>query len=274
VRRPTLAALVLAAACSAVPVARRSPYHPSDADLSVTRIAHGAAIVDFAGTRVLVDPWFHSGFVIRQRAPLGLTPDDLPVAAAVLLPHGPGDHFDETALRELAPRVPVAVAPRELHDRLAALGFGRTVDLGWWDHAELDGITVTAVPARHAVPENGYVVERGGVQVYVAGDTRWFDELVDVATRFPHLDLALLPVGGERLLGFRREMGPSAAARAAVLLDPRFVVPLGYGKRGGFPLRWFASRPTEQFIAECKARGFAESRIIVLQPGESWHYYR
>jgi len=41
---------------------------------------------------------------------------------------------------------------------------------------------MTAVPARH----------------YIPGDTRYFPELVDVATRFPHFDAALLTVGGER----------------------------------------------------------------------------
>src|SRR5439155_1301028 len=105
----------------------------------------------------------------------------------------------------------------------------------------------TAVPRRHAVPENGYVVESDRVQVYVAGDTRYFPELVDVATRFPHLDVALLPVGGERYFGFGREMGPADAARAAALLGPARVIPIGYGKRGGFPLLWFARHPSERF---------------------------
>jgi len=26
------------------------------------------------------------------------------------------------------------------------------VDLDWWDKASIDGVTVTVVPARHAVP--------------------------------------------------------------------------------------------------------------------------
>ena len=33
-----------------------------------------------------------------------------------------------------------------------------------------------------------------------------------MATAFPDLDVALLPVGGERLFGFRRTMGPRDAA--------------------------------------------------------------
>ena len=272
--RLALLAATLLVACTAVPLPRRSPYHASDADLTVTRVTHASVIVDLHGTRLLVDPWFHSGFVVRQTEPLGLTPDGLPAVAVVLLTHRHDGHFDATALRALAPGGAVAVARPELHERLAALGFQRIVDLGWWDHAEVEGVTVTAVPARHAVPENGYVVEAGGMRVYVGGDTRWYPELVDVATRFPHVDAALLPVGGERLLGFAREMGPAEAARAAAVLEPSHVIPIGYGKRGGFPFRWHARHPTERFVEECKERGIDAQRIIVLEPGESWHFYR
>jgi L-ascorbate metabolism protein UlaG (beta-lactamase superfamily) len=96
---------------------------------------------------------------------------------------------------------------------------------------------------------------------------------VDIATRFPRLDAALLPVGGERFLGFLREMGPVDAARAAAVLDARRLIPIGYGKSGGFPLRWFAARPVQRFIEECRKRGIEAARVVALEPGESWHYY-
>src|SRR5207247_2063943 len=70
-----LAAAVVAAACSTLPVPKRASYHAADADLSVTRIVHGAAILELGGTRLLVAPRFHPGFVVRQREPLGLTPE-------------------------------------------------------------------------------------------------------------------------------------------------------------------------------------------------------
>src|SRR5437016_12235550 len=116
-----LVAAALAAACAAVPLPRRSAYHPSDADLSVTRIVHDSIILEMRGTRVVVDPWFESGWVVRQQEPLGLTPDSLPSFAAVLVTHGHRDHFDPGALRRLAATVPEVVARPELHARLAAL---------------------------------------------------------------------------------------------------------------------------------------------------------
>jgi L-ascorbate metabolism protein UlaG (beta-lactamase superfamily) len=272
--RPLIALLLVLAACAPIPAPRRSPYHAADADLTVTRIVHGSVILEMAGTRVLVDPWFHSGLVTRHREPLGLTPAGLPTVAAVLLTHRHPDRFDPRALRELAVSVPQAIAPAELRGRLLEIGFKEVLPLGWWEHAQVGALTVTAVPALHAVPENGYVVEGNGVAVYVAGDTRPFPELADVATRFPHLDAALLPVGGERLLGLRREMGPDDAARAAVTLGAQRVIPIGYGERGAFPLSWHARRPVERFLEACTDQGLRRSQIVVLEPGESWHYYR
>jgi L-ascorbate metabolism protein UlaG (beta-lactamase superfamily) len=270
-----LLALALLAACTTLPVPVRSVFHPADAALSITRVAHGGVILEMRGTRVVVDPWFHSDLLHRQTEPLGLTPEGLPELQAVLLTHLHADHFDTRALRTLAVRVPEVLARPELGERLTALGFRRVTPLGWWDTAQVGAITVTAVPAHHAVPENGYVLEADGVRAYDAGDTRPFAALVDVATRFPALDVALLPVGGERLFGlFPREMGPREAAEAAALLAPKRVIPIGYGESGAPPLRWHANDPVERFRAECAKRGLSAGQLVVLSPGESWHYYR
>lgn len=271
-RRALVLVIALVVGCSAVPVPRRAVYHGSDADLGVTRVVHGAVILEMRNTRVLVDPWFHSGFVVRQREPLGLTPEALPALAAVLITHRHGDHFDDRALRDLAKTVPRAVARPEMHNDLVKLGFREVTDLGWWDRTDIEGIALTAVPARHDVPENGYVLERDGTSVYVAGDTRTFPELVDVATRFPSLDVALLPVGGERFMGLARTLGPTDAARVAGLLQPRRVIPMAYGKRGGL-LTWFAHDPTARFVNACAENGIARDRVVVLETGDSWHYY-
>jgi L-ascorbate metabolism protein UlaG (beta-lactamase superfamily) len=276
-RRP-IRALVLAAAllasCTAVPLPHEGTYHASDADLAVTRIVHGSLALEIAKTTLLVDPWFHSTFATRQTEPIGLTPDRLPPSAAVLITHRHAGHFDPEALAEIAKTTPRAIAPPPLADRLRALGFRDVTALDWWDDTTVGPIRVTAVPADHTVRENGYVLASDRVRVYVGGDTRWFGGLVDVATAFPDLDVAFLPIGGERIMGFPRTMGPGEAAKAAALLKPRRIVPIGYAAAGGFPLVWYAGDPVTRFRDAARDEGLAPERIVVLEPGESWHYYR
>jgi L-ascorbate metabolism protein UlaG (beta-lactamase superfamily) len=268
-----LAALLLTA-CPPLPIPRDVPYHPADADLTVTRIVHGSLILELGGTRILVDPWLYSGFFIHQREPLAFRPSTLPSARAVLLTHGHAEHFDDRALGLLAERVPQAVAPAALADRLRRLGFHQVVALDWWERTTIDGITVTAVPARHAEPENGYVLESDRVRVYAAGDTRPFAGMAEIATAFPRLDVALLPIGGQRLFGVLREMGPEQAAVAAATLGAARIVPIGYGRGGGLPLFWYPRDPVASFQAAAAAVGVEPEQVIVLDTGESWHYYR
>jgi L-ascorbate metabolism protein UlaG (beta-lactamase superfamily) len=269
-----LLGITLLAGCAGLPLPREGTYHGSDADLAVTRIAHASLIVEMAKTRLLVDPWFHSGFLTRQTEPLGLTPERLPPAAAVVITHRHAGHYEPAALREIARTTPRAIVPPPMADAVRSLGFGEVTPLDWWEHATVGPVRVTAVPSSHGVRENGYVVATGRVRAYLAGDTRWFDGLVDVATAFPDLDVACLPVGGERIVGLRRTMGPEDAARAAALLDARRVIPIGYGAAGGFPLVTYASDPVERFRHAAADAGLGAERIVVLEPGESWHAFR
>src|SRR5262249_38637109 len=65
-------ALALLTACPPLPQPRQATFHPSDAELTVTRIIHGSFVLEMHGTRLLLDPWFNSTWVMRQREALGL----------------------------------------------------------------------------------------------------------------------------------------------------------------------------------------------------------
>ena len=125
----------------------------SDADLE--RHAHRARLARSSscdGTRMLVDPWFHSGFATRQTEPLGLTPDE-PARRRGRAAHA-------RARRATRPRR--ARCDREddaARDRAAAhgrramreLGFTDVTPLDWWE--QHDG--------RSEVPRDG---RAGGAQ--------------------------------------------------------------------------------------------------------------
>jgi L-ascorbate metabolism protein UlaG (beta-lactamase superfamily) len=270
--RTALAAMLVAAcaACAPIPLARESAFHASDAALGVTRVVHGSIILELAGTRLLVDPWFHSGFFTRQGEPLGLTPATLPTLAALLLTGDEPDRFDPRALSELAATVPRVVAPPALREQLIGLGFKDVTGLAWWEPTTIDGLTVTAVPSGNGPRANGYVVVSRDARAYVAGATTTFPGLVDIAVAFPRLDVAILPIGGRRVFGVLHEMTPDQAADAAKTLDAARVIPTGYGARSRSPVTWYGGGALDEFRTAMAVKGLAD-RVLALETGESWH---
>jgi N-acyl-phosphatidylethanolamine-hydrolysing phospholipase D len=269
-----VAATTLAAsACSVAPRPRVGAYHLSDAPVSVTRIVHGSYLVDFAGVRLLVDPWFYPRGMVNQNEPLGLTFRTLPPIAGILITNRHQDHLDTRALETLRDRDVPVIVPPGAGNTVADLGYTDVRELSWWMATRIGEVALRAVPSDHGTRANGYVMTRDDVTVYAAGDTRYFDGIREIADRMPPLDVALLPIGGMRFFGRLTEMRPEDAARAVQALDPERVVPVRYGMTGPWPIYWSARHPVEDFRAALQALGLDEERLVVIEPGESWHYY-
>lgn len=273
-RSIAIALLALAAACTAVPRARELGYHPSDTDAGLTRLVHGSFLVDLAGQRLLVDPWFHSGVVTRQKEPLGLVPSQLPAIATVLVTDEDGDHLDARALGELSEKIPRAIVPAPLANRLRELGFAEVTPLVAWESTTVGDVRVTGVPSGQGERALGYVLEGAGASLYFAGDAPFFPELGEIAAKFPRLEVAVLPIGGERTVGVSREMGPEQAAEAARLLGAQRVVPAQYGASNVAPLVWYDADAVDAFRRALRRDGVPSDRLLVLDPGESWHWLR
>ena len=101
---------------------------------------------------------------------------------------------------------------------------------------KIGSLIVTAAPARHAVPENTYVIKHSRGTVFFGADTLLIPELEDVARRFPNFDLALLLINGLRLkplLNRKVVMDGREAAKLCSILKPRVAVPIHYAFHGG-----------------------------------------
>jgi L-ascorbate metabolism protein UlaG (beta-lactamase superfamily) len=208
----------------------------------LTWIGHASFLGALRGRRFLIDPVFsdHAGLLYRRHLPPGLRPQDLPRISAVLITHNHFDHLDAAAVRALPPGA-LVVVPAGLGRRLRARRPGAVVELGWWESGEVDGLTVTLVPARHwsrrgILDTNrslwgGFVVEAGAQRIYHAGDTAWFDGFAEIGRRFPGLLAALLPIGGYEPAWFmeQQHLNPEQAGMAFLELGARQLVPMHWG---------------------------------------------
>lgn len=153
---------------------------------ALTRIAHACTLLELDGTRILTDPWFSEkpGYHQGETRPFA-TPADLPALDGIVVSHGHYDHFDLDAMAAYPDKTIPMIVKRGLHERATAAGWSNVVGLDAWEEARIGAIRVVATPAKHAVPEVGYVLV-GGERSSISGRTPvGFPSWTGLRTGFP-----------------------------------------------------------------------------------------
>ncbi len=259
----------------------RKPVLARRGELGVTFIGHSSFFLQIGGKNILVDPNFARWiFVLKRLRRPGLKLRDLPAIDAVLVSHAHFDHLHRPSLRAIAwltrrktGKRPTIIVPRHVRDLVSDLGYGRIIELDWWQSFQLGNVEVTHVPARHWGARivrdvhrgyGGYVLRSGKQSIYHAGDTAYFDGFREIGERLKP-EVALLPIGAYHPDSFRRvHTSPEDAVQAFLDLGARWMVPMHYGT---FRLSYEpVDEPVERLMADAKRRGI-EKKICVLEEG-------
>ena len=254
---------------------------------SITFIGTATTVIRLGSFTVLTDPNFlHRG----QRAYLGkglwsvrstepaMQPADLPPLSTVVLSHLHGDHFDRVARRELDKSVPV-ITTGQASKHLTKWGF-TTHALSTWERHEQrhdDGqtLTVESLPAIHArgvmgrllPPVMGSLLEHrvdGKIRrrVYVSGDTLTGEHLDAVHQHHPDIDVAVVHLGGTRVLLHTVTMDAGQGVDFLRRIRPRTAVPVHHDD---YPV--FRS-PLSAFLSAARDAGFGQT-LRVAARGET-----
>jgi L-ascorbate metabolism protein UlaG (beta-lactamase superfamily) len=243
----------------------------------ITWLGHATFLVQLDGISLLTDPALGQelfGGIERNVAP-GIPPEHLPRIDAALVTHDHYDHLDLPTLERLGQPV-VAGLGLERFFRKRGL---QATELGWWSSANVGPVRITLVPARHWSRRGlfdtnrtlwgGFVIEGSRATVYHAGDTAYFRGFAEIASRFPRIDAALLPIGAydPTWLMETMHMNPEQALRAFTDLGARTFVAMHWGtfKLADEPL----DEPPRRLEAERVRLRLPQRRVLVPAIGET-----
>lgn len=261
---------------------------PAEGDGSILFIGTATTLIRYQGLTILTDPNFlhrgeqvHLGYGMHSTrlTDPAIDFDELPPVDFVLLSHLHEDHFDKLVEARLARNTPIlttASAARTLKRR----GFTNLYPLRTWDSVMVQkghvSLRVTAMPGTHGpmvvsafMPDViGSMLEfrnerdGGRYRMYISGDTLVYRDLREIPARFPNIDLALLHLGGTRVLGVLVTMNAEQGIEALRIVRPELAIPIHYNDYDVF------KEPLEEFQRAVERAGL-EHKVRYLRHGES-----
>jgi len=273
-------------------LASGDPAAASDPDGNVQFIGTATVLIRYRGLTILTDPNFlhkgervHLGYgsTAQRRTNPAIDFDQLPPIDLVILSHMHDDHFDKLVQEKLPRNTPI-VTNKEAGEALKRLGFTQRFALSVWDRLEVSKgdvrLRITATPGRHgaagvavllpkvmgSILDFGPKADAPDYRMYISGDTLVYDDVQTIAQRFPGVDLALLHLGGTRILGvFKVTMDGKDGVRMLQVIRPKKAIPIHYDDYDEF------KSPLAEFAGEVKAAGLEEG-VVYLAHGESYSF--
>ena len=257
---------------------------------SIFFIGNATVLLRVAGFRILTDPtfihkheqtWLGGGLHTTRLTDPAIELADLPPLDLVLLSHFHGDHFDQVAERDLNRALPIVTTPQSASD-LEERGFTNCIPLDVWESLNVEKgaarLHITATPARHGPPLVDFVLpdvmgsvldvtmaDGGASRIYITGDILVIDELREIPQHFPGIDIALLHLGGTRVLGILVSMDAKQGVEAMRIVDPALAIPIHYNDYDVF------TSSLSDFQDEVRAAGL-EDRVHYLSHGETYTF--
>ncbi len=258
---------------------------------SIFFVGTATVVIRYAGFTILTDPNFlhagdhvHLGYgltSVRKTDP-AVEIEDLPSLDFVLLSHLHGDHFDRVVERKLNRATPI-ISTRHASRYLQKVGFTQTHSLESWESIDVGkgeaSLRLTAMPGTHGPglfgavlpPVMGSMLDFGSeagdhrLRMYISGDTLIHDRLREIPRRFPDVDLALLHLGGTKVLGIVVTMDAEQGLEAMRIVDARTTLPIHYNDYEAF------KSPLEDFKRAVREADL-EDRVHYLAHGDTYEF--
>lgn len=208
--------------------------------INVIYLGGPTIILEIGGLRIMTDPTLDPAgetFTINDKPAYSKTegPADIDIGKidVVLLSHDQhGDNLDNAG-REFLKTVPKTFTTKIGAERLK----GNTTGLSPWETAVLnDLVTITSTPARHGPAGSehltgdvtGFIISTKEVQLYITGDTVFYDGIKDIAEKFKPQYVFIFAGAAKPRGPFNVTMGTNDAIDTAFAFPEATIIPVHF----------------------------------------------
>ncbi len=214
----------------------------SDAELERGPVGEAAERVERERDSVEITPVSHATAVIKWDETVFYTDptggaeafENMAEADFILITDIHGDHMDPKTLKALNLNNTQIIVPQAVKDALPEDFHGQLIVMNNGESREFMGFNIEAIPmynlpedpeSRHVKGRgNGYVLEKNGQRLYIAGDTEDIPEMRNLKD----IDKALIP------MNLPYTMGVEEAADGVLAFRPKQVYPYHFRGQDGF----------------------------------------
>jgi L-ascorbate metabolism protein UlaG (beta-lactamase superfamily) len=209
-------------------------------EVNVTYLGGPTIILEIGGLRLMTDPTLDPAgeqFMINDKPAYhkteGPATTEVGKIDVVLLSHDQhGDNLDHAG-RELLKRVEKTLTTKIGAERLG----GNAIGLAPWESITLnDEVVITGTPARHGPAGSekltgdvtGFIVTVAGIQIYITGDTVFYDGVKEVAEKFRPQYVFIFAGAAKPRGPFNVTMGTNDAIDTAFAFPDATIIPVHF----------------------------------------------
>lgn len=263
-----------------VPVVKTTDFVTSKNNMIVW-LGHASFFIRINGVTIITDPALDDMIFMKRLAGIPCSVEKMTGIDYVLLSHNHRDHIDKKALKTIFKANPKIKALIPLHTSYLVNDYTNNIEeAGWFQkYTTTENVRIYFMPAKHWSRRGlfdfnkslwgSFVIQTDSTTVFFTGDTRFGDHFADIASLFPKIDYALMPIGPYKPENIMEKghMSPAESVNAANILKPTHFIPMHYGTYDlsdepiGEPLRKLES---------LKKEGAYKGIIDVLKIGEEF----
>ncbi|MDH3381685.1 MAG: MBL fold metallo-hydrolase [Flavobacteriaceae bacterium] len=246
---------------------------PKDQDLQFAWLGHTTFLYQIEGKWVITDPMFSQkagsfGFLSPTRySEIPLSVKDLPELDVVLITHNHYDHLDKDSIKSIHTKTKYFIVPLGVGEILEAWGVPaeKIIEVDWWDEKKINGLIITATPARHFSGRGlfdrdeqlwtSYAIKGEKNNIYLSGDSGWHKGLFEIGEKLGPFDVTFFEMGayGDSKGWKEIHYTPEESIMAHKAVKGKILVPSHWATFDLAMFKWY--EPIERFIKEADKVG-------------------